>query len=384
MKIAILHSGDMENISLGGVDRYIKSLILFSGNNEITVFGTTKKGEHELGCSYSKEYCGKEYIFIPISDNTKRPLSLYYMIKEFTWIRFLGQYDCIYAQRTEYSVPFLFSKNKKLLIQMIHGSSKYSEIGFGKRLARFHLLLEKIAISVAQKTFIILNRSEFGVPYYKKKYSKYADRISYGRNPIDTSIYCKQDKNMSRLDLNLPQDKKILIFSGRIEHNPKRVLLFPEICEEIVKKHRDFLFVIIGEGSDMEQLKYIIEERDLSCYFLLPGYIDDPRTIAKYNNSSDVSINISKFEGTCTSNLEAIACNTPVISTDVGDIHECIYSGENGIIIPNEEKTIVSDAAKAFDLIISSGIKMNNAYEKYRGESVFKELEEAISELRRD
>lgn len=376
MKIAILHSGDMQTLALGGVDRYIKSLILFSENNEITVFGTTKKGEHEIGCSYSKEYCGKKYIFIPISDDARRPLSLYYMIKEIRWIKCLGQYDCIFAQRTEFSVPFLLSKYKKKLIQMIHGSSKYSDIGFGKKKAKVHLLIERIAVSVASKTFVILNREEFGVPYYKKKYPKYADRIFYGRNPIDVSIYYPTDSIVARKELGLPVDRKILLYSGRIEHNPKRVLLFPDICKEIIKKYSDFLFVIIGEGSDKQELERKIKIMNLQSYFFLPGYIDDPHIIAKYNNASDVAINISIFEGTCTSNLEAVACGLPVVSTDVGDIREVLDGTHNGTIIGNssDDDTLVLTAAQAIMSICDNAPVMDETYMKYAGSEVMKEL----------
>ena len=100
MKIAILHSGDMEKVSIGGVDRYIKSLILFFEDNTITVFGTTALKQHEIGREYIRDYCGKRYRFIPISDDKRRPLSLFYMMKEFRWLKKFGEYDCIYAQRT--------------------------------------------------------------------------------------------------------------------------------------------------------------------------------------------------------------------------------------------------------------------------------------------
>ena len=113
MKIAILHSGDMNRVSIGGVDRYIKSLILFFEDNTITVFGTTVSKQHEIGKEYIQDYCGKKYVFIPISDDKRRPLSLFYMIHEFHWLKKLAEYDCIYAQRTEYSLPFIFNRNKR-------------------------------------------------------------------------------------------------------------------------------------------------------------------------------------------------------------------------------------------------------------------------------
>jgi len=299
MKIAILHSGDLDSVSRGGVDRYIKSLILFCDDNEITVFGTTRVGEHVIGKEYVKDYFGKRYNYIAISDNAKYPLSFHYMLKEYKWIDHLGKnFDCIYAQRTEYSIPFLFSKHKIKLIQMIHGSSKYSEIGFGKELAKLHLLLEKIAISAARRTYIILNREEFGVPYYKKKYPKYADRIQYGKNLIDTRIYHKSNKLEARRELNLPLDKKIVLFSGRVEDNPKRVLLLTDICMRTIKIMSNILFIVIGDGNDKKSLEKKIKSYGLESYFFLAGYIDNSKLIAKYYNSSDVVINISIFEGT--------------------------------------------------------------------------------------
>lgn len=383
MRIAILHSGDLNSISRGGVDRYIKSLILFCEDNEITVFGTTKIGEHTIGKEYEKEYYGKKYNYIAISNDAKYPLSFYYMLKEYKWIKYLGEnFDCIYAQRTEYSIPFLFSKHKVKLIQMIHGSSKYSDMGFGKKLAKVHLLLEKIAISVARKTYIILSREEFGVPYYQKKYPKYADRIKYGKNLIDTRIYHMASKYDSRKELGLPLDKKMVLFSGRVEHNPKRVLLFPDICRRIVPIIPDFLFVVIGDGNDKNLLEKKIKKYGLEEKFSLVGYIDDPKIIALYNSASDAVINISKFEGTCTSNLEAIACGIPVMSTDVGDINECIFNNENGIIIPNDiDENIIKNATNAIVDLIEKPIKMNDVYKKYSGSNVINEFKHMISEM---
>ena len=376
MNIAILHSGDLESISLGGIDRYIKSLIQFCDDSEITVFGVTRAGKHKIGETYTKTYQSKTYFFVPIIDDSQYPLSIRYAREEFKWTKKLGTYDIIYAQRVEYSIPFLFSPYKTRLIQMIHGSSKYSELFWGRKKALIHRTIERMAIRTAEKTYIIQKRKEFGVPYYKERYRKYSDRISYGKNPINLNQYYPRNKDEMRAKLGISAEK-VILFSGRIEHNPKRVLLFPDIMQKTLEKYPCSMFVVIGDGADLETLKRKARDSGLKEHFLFTGYIEDPESIAEYNSAADVTINISIFEGTCTSNLEAIACGVPVVSTDVGDIHEYVPDGRNGIIIPNDgDENVIESAVNALEEILSSDFPMDCSYRQYSGDKVVREIKE--------
>ena len=383
MKIAVLHSGDLEWISLGGVDRYIKSIILFCDDNEVTVFGVTRKGQHKIGKVYERVYCDRKYSFIPIMDDSHYPLSIRYMYHILLFIKNMDDYDCIYAQRTEYSVPFLFSKKRNRLIEMIHGSSKYSEVFLGKYKAMVHLTLERIAIRTARKTLVILNREEFGVPYYKSKYKKYSDRFIYGKNPIDTRIFHPQPKTICKERLGLSESKKIILYSGRVENIPKRVNLLPLICQQLKNHRDDFFFVVIGDGADRESLMKTIRSMGLIDCFAFPGYIDNPLTIALYNNAADVCLNLSMFEGTCTSLLEALACGTPIVATDVGDVKEVLYNDTNGMLVKNieDQKYLVNSFCSAIDNILDQSCKIDDAVLKYDGRFVIEELKEIIRTL---
>lgn len=385
MRIAILHSGDLKTISLGGVDRYIKGIILFCADYEITVFGTSAAGEHVIGKRYIKEYCDKKYYFIPIIDDGHYPLSIRYMYRLLRWISRLKEYDCIYAQRTEYSVPFLFSKARNRLIQMIHGSSRYSEIFWGKRKARIHLFFERLGVIAARKTFIILNREEFGVPYYKLRYERYKDRFLYGKNPIDSRIYHPIKKEEARRSISVKNDSKVVLYSGRIENVPKRVNLLPRICKKVKDTYAEITFIVIGDGNDREELIAAINKEGLANNFIIPGYIDDPNIIAKYNASADICINLSMFEGTCTSLLEAIACGTPVLATDVGDVREVVHNGYNGLLVQNDmnEDIIVEAFSSRIIQLLCEGCNMDESVKKYDGAVVIRELKEVIVSLQK-
>jgi len=376
MRIAVLFSGDMENLSLGGIDRYLKSIISQFDDNVFTVFGTGVNGQVILGKKYEKEYAGKKYSFIPISDDRRRPLSFYYLFNEVKYLKKFKDFDYIYIQRTEYTLPFLFFTQKEKIVQIIHGSSKYSFKSLGRTLKKVYLIVEKIAIGIAPTTFIILNRDEFGVPYYRSKYRNHADKIFYAYNPINTAVFHKKDNYECKNRLKILNDNKIIIYVGRIEDDPKRVLKFPSICQELNRLGSKCTFLILGNGQDEKKLKQETVNRQVDSQFIFAGYIETVDVIADYYNISDVAINISSFEGTCTSNLEAIACGTPVVSTDVGDIHEIIGDGKNGIIIPNTETDLVKNAALAINHILKDSVVMTDTYMKYDAKKVAEQLRE--------
>jgi|GEM_PF-6957547 len=383
MQLAILHSGDLEKVSVGGIDRYVKSLIEYFENDEITVYGTGHAGEVTIGKRYIREYHGKRYCFVPITVDDRKPLSIYYMLQEFKWIKKLSEYDCVYAQRTEYSIPFIFRKSAKL-IQIIHGSSKYSKIGFGSKKAIVHLALEKMAISIATKTFVILNREEFGVPYYQKRYKKYAKRIAYARNLINPEIYYPRDRLTCRKELRLPIDRELIIFVGRLEDRSKRVLLLPKVCRKIVELGYQYDFIIVGDGPDKEKMEQLVDDLNVRDYFKFVGYVDDRGLIAQYYCAGNLAINVSAFEGTCTSNLEALSCGIPLVSTDVGDIREVLDGNHNGIIVPCEEDEVIliDKIAHAVIDVINNKPPMNKAYMKYYGKEVARDLREVICQLK--
>ncbi len=374
MKLAILHQGNLIDISLGGIDRYVKSIIANS-TDDITVYGICHSIE-DIGKCITKSINGKFFNFIPICTDDRSPLSLYYTLSLFKYIRQIEENDFFYLQRIEFALAFWNRKSRNRAAQIIHGSGKYYEISYGKKRFFLHSVLERLSIGITNKTFIIMNNNEYGVPFYKMKYPKYAHKFHFALNAIDTNVYCRQNMEEARSETGLNQYKYIAIYTGRIIDNPKRILLIPDICKKITSSE-SFLFVIIGDGPDMQKLKDKVSNSHLDDKFLFTGYIEDNHILAKYYNASDVAINISMYEGTCTSNIESVACGTPLVSTDVGEIRELIQDNKNGIIIANDADTIACEGARAIERIWYEGMTMSDTYLKYDGSR-------AIAKLRKD
>lgn len=94
----------------------------------------------------------------------------------------------------------------------------------------------------------------------------------------------------------------------------------------------DVRLIIIGEGEERENLNALILEANLEKYVSLPGFVDEPH---EYMQAADVFVLSSRWEGFGNVLVEAMACGTPVISTDCpGGPAEILEGGRFGELVP--------------------------------------------------
>lgn len=374
MKIAILHSGDLENISPGGISQYIEKLIKYNEKNEIVVLGTVEENsKYTLMKKYIREVEGRKYTFMPITTNRKHPLSIYYFLRLLRIKKILKQYDIIYAQRMEYALPFVVSKLRKKVVVAVHGSGAYSKMFWGNFIGSIYLLVEKISLQRSAKIIVLLKRKEYGVPYYKKRFNK--EKVIYGKVPIDLEYFF--------INKDAKEKKNIIIYFGRIDNNPKRILLIPEIAGILKDKINDFKIIMIGNGEDKDILLQKINEFQVNDYVEIREKMKHGKELTEIINTAKVSIILSKFEGICMSALESLACGVPVIATDAGDIGEYINAHENGVVVENisDEKQIIIKVSNELEKVLNGENKIlcNEIYKKYEGKVVMKELENVFN-----
>ncbi|MEC4984717.1 MAG: glycosyltransferase [Oscillatoria sp. PMC 1068.18] len=90
--------------------------------------------------------------------------------------------------------------------------------------------------------------------------------------------------------------------------------------------------IILGEGNLRKQLETEIKELELEEEVSLPGYVENPYA---YLSKAAVFVLSSKFEGLPTVLIEAIACGSPVISTDCPHgPREILADGKYGQLVP--------------------------------------------------
>ena len=123
-------------------------------------------------------------------------------------------------------------------------------------------------------------------------------------------------------------DEKILIHVSNLRP-VKRVDEVLQIFKNVNSKVKSKL-VIIGEGPDMEKINEFLEDNpDLIGRIRLLGKVNDLYRILQL---SDVFLLPSEQESFGLAALEAMAANTPVISSNAGGIPEVNIQGETGYL----------------------------------------------------
>lgn len=145
-------------------------------------------------------------------------------------------------------------------------------------------------------------------------------------NFIDNSVFI--NKSVCERKQFADSDEKILIHVSNLRP-VKRVDEVLEIFKNVQKKINSKL-VIIGEGPDMEKVNQFLEENpDLIKKVRLLGKVNDLYRILQL---SDVFLLPSEQESFGLAALEAMAAETPVISSNAGGIPEVNIQGETGFL----------------------------------------------------
>ena len=126
------------------------------------------------------------------------------------------------------------------------------------------------------------------------------------------------------------EKKYDLVFAARLEKNKGILNLFEAI--KIAKKQKpNIKLLIIGQGSEKENLKLQVTSCKLQDNVFFSGWLETSYDVARAYNSARIFINPSFNEGGPRVALEAMACGLPIITTRVGIMNDLIKDGENGL-----------------------------------------------------
>ena len=126
-------------------------------------------------------------------------------------------------------------------------------------------------------------------------------------NPVNIAL---QQKDMCDAVQDFTFDNFTFSHVARIERGKNHALVLAAIAKI---KHRKFKVLVIGQGPQEEYIKAMAKKLDIADKIIFLGY---RQNVVKYVARSQCHLLTSDAEGFPNALLEALACGTPVISTD--------------------------------------------------------------------
>lgn len=140
---------------------------------------------------------------------------------------------------------------------------------------------------------------------------------------LNTRLFTPLPMEEARRELGLALDEKLVLFPWNPARPVKRFDLVQESIEIVRQRY--------------EQVK------------VLTIYDQPHEIVAKYMNACDVMILVSNHEGSPMALREAMACNLPIVSVDVGDVRELIKNVDGCYLCKQEPVDIAEKLCMALE-----------------------------------
>ncbi len=149
-------------------------------------------------------------------------------------------------------------------------------------------------------------------------------------NPIDTHVFKPGDRKKARERLELPQDKRLILFvSQRVTDDRKGMEYLIDAIARLTEEHPEMkenagVAILGGHAEELEG------KLSLPVYPL--GYVSDEETIVNVYRAADVFVLPSLEDNLPNTIMEAMACGVPCVGFRTGGIPEEIEHLKTGYV----------------------------------------------------
>lgn len=154
-------------------------------------------------------------------------------------------------------------------------------------------------------------------------------------NGIDLSKFVPLPRDEARVQARLPLDAKLMVTVGTLVRRKgfHRVI---EVMPALLRRYPDLHYLIVGrggpEGDESAALNSQVSALGLEQHVHFLGPVN-PEDLHVPLSAADVFVLASSYEGWANVLLEALACGTPVVATDVGGNSQVVNGEALGEIV---------------------------------------------------
>ena len=325
----------INSLNFGGAERMLSRLVVTNRfhHNTIKIVSLLGRGDF----SKQLEQAGIDVTYLNMENSRVG------FIKVFHILKILKQFDPDVVHSWSYHTDLILG----LLSPLMRGIPIFWSIR-QTNLSSFHnkrTTLVVVRLCAALSRFvpyeIICNAHSAKSSHARFGYK--SDKIKVIPNGIDCDIFSpsRSLNKKFRSELGIAEDVPIVGMVGRFDSQKNHELFF-DAAKLIADIQPRCIFALSGKEIDHENeaLKQMIGRRKLTSQTILLGRLDDVPTVM---NGIDVLVLSSAGEGWPNVVGEAMACGTPVVSTNVGEAKHIV--GDTGVTIESMDASALANGA---------------------------------------
>lgn len=268
-------------------------------------------------------------------------------------------------------IRILYARRLKIVIKT-HGSDPYvlANTGFFYKRVVIPYLLKRVDawffLSQEEKEIIRAHNPEL------------ADKIYITANIVDAERSVASTEFKKKYALDSGQFK--VLFVGRITREKGVFSLLKSI--PLLDCKDDCLFIFVGDGPDLEEMKELSGAMGLNTYTRFLGYIPDAECDHFYANADILAFPTFFNEGFPMALFKSVAAGLPVITTRIRAAKDHLSAPDNVLWVDGESPESVAEAIgtlyRNHELRVAMSQNNRKIAKKFSRESVCSEMSEVI------
>jgi glycosyltransferase involved in cell wall biosynthesis len=226
------------------------------------------------------------------------------------------------------------------------GAVKYNSIATIPMIASTRLAVEKTLLETADRVVATSPQEE------EHMRSLVSTKGNIDIIPCGTDIqrFGSLDKQAARAELGIDPEALTVFYVGRFDPRKGIETLVRAVGQSKLRGSKK-LHLIIGGGSrpgqsdgiERERIEGIVAELGMNDFTTFPGRIGDD-LLPAYYAAADVCVVPSHYEPFGLVAIEAMACGTPVVASDVGGLQFTVIPEETGLLAPPQDEAAFAEA----------------------------------------
>lgn len=269
-------------------------------------------------------------------------------------------------------IALAFNFKTKILYNA-HGWYFNAQISDKKR--KIFALIEKI-LAIKTDKIINISKSEYESALKYKIAPK--KKMCIIENGIDFTKFENNDKyrEETRKKYHIENNEIVIGVVGRLTEQ-KDPMTMIKAFELVYKENKNTRLMYVGSGELEKNVKQYAKEKNILDKIIITGWVNN---VEQYIPAFDIAVLPSKWEGFGLVLIEYMACDKPIIATNVGGIKDIIENEKNGLLVEVENEKQLQEAIKKYikdKSLIKDNMMANKEYkEKYEiGKLILKHIE---------